>query len=162
LKIVSEPNSKITYEHLSIKKIIENEKNKKGKESQENIATESYSKEHLNLIWKQFAFTLKEKGLETFFQAMIKNEPLIIAEDKIGIEVENTIQVDYISPLLTELIDFLRTELKNFKLTVELILSDKPQKEKKYLSGKDKFSEMANKNPNINTLKNLFNLDIEY
>lgn len=114
------------------------------------------------MIWKQFAFTLKEKGLETFYQAMIKNEPIIIAENKIGIEVENAIQVDYINPLLIELVDFLRTELKNSNLTVELILSDNPQKETKYLSGKDKFSEMASKNPNLNTLKNMFNLDIEY
>lgn len=114
------------------------------------------------MLWKQFAFTLREKGLETFFQAMIKNEPTIIEENKLGIEVENAIQVDYINPLLTDLNNFLRKELNNFKLTVTLILSDKPQNEKKYLSGKDKFSEMALKNPNLNTLKNIFNLDIEY
>ena len=37
-----------------------------------------------------------------------------------------------------------------------------PEEEVKYLTGKDKFAKLARKNPNLHTLKNTFNLDIEY
>jgi hypothetical protein len=32
----------------------------------------------------------------------------------------------------------------------------------KFLTGKDKFTALARKNPNLHTLKNTFNLDIEF
>ena len=32
----------------------------------------------------------------------------------------------------------------------------------KFLTGKDKFAALARKNPNLHTLKNRFNLDIDY
>jgi hypothetical protein len=41
-------------------------------------------------------------------------------------------------------------------------MSNEPEKEKKFLTGKDKFNALDRKNPNLHTLKNLFNLDIEY
>ena len=162
LKIVSEPSGKLNQVHLSIKKIIENDKKKIVDKNNEKLPKESYSIEHLKMYWQQFAFTMKEKGMETFYQALVKREPLFIAEDRFGVELDNNVQLDYIKQLLAEFTDFLRTKLQNYNLTIELILTDNPLKEIKYLTGKDKFAAMASKNPNLNTLKNIFNLDIEY
>jgi hypothetical protein len=47
-------------------------------------------------------------------------------------------------------------------VNIELFLSAHPEEEVKYLSGKDKFAALARKNPNLHTLKNTFNLDIDY
>jgi len=41
-------------------------------------------------------------------------------------------------------------------------LTENPVEDIKFLHGKDKFKAMAKKNPNLNTLKNLFNLDVEF
>jgi hypothetical protein len=76
--------------------------------------------------------------------------------------VDNQIQVDYITPLLNELISFLRNSLKNHNITVKIELTDNPVEDVKFLNGKDKFEVMSKKNPELNTLKNLFNLDIEF
>jgi hypothetical protein len=162
LKIVSEPSGKLNQSHLSIKKIIEQDQRKKEEHNTKNSPEESYSNEHLKMYWQQFAFIMKEKGMETFYQALVKREPLFIAEDRFGVELDNNVQLDYIKQLLTEFTDFLRINLQNYNLTIELILTDNPLKEIKYLTGKDKFAAMASKNPNLNTLKNIFNLDIEY
>lgn len=162
LKIVSEPSGKLNQVHLSIKNIIENDKKKIVDKNNEKLPEERYSIEHLKMYWQQFAFIMKEKGMETFYQALVKREPLFIAEDRFGVELDNNVQLDYIKQLLTEFTDFLRTKLQNYNLTIELILTDNPLKEIKYLTGKDKFAAMASKNPNLNTLKNIFNLDIEY
>ncbi|MCX6195190.1 MAG: hypothetical protein NTY55_00890 [Flavobacteriia bacterium] len=162
LKIVSEPSGKLNQVHLSIKNIIENDKKKIVDNNNEKLPEESYSIEHLKMYWQQFAFTMKEKGMETFYQALVKREPLFIAVDKYSIQLDNNVQLDYIKQLLPEFTDFLRNNLKNHNLSIELILTDNPLKDIKYITGKDKFAAMAIKNPNLNTLKNIFNLDIEY
>ena len=142
LKIVSEPSGKLNQVHLSIKKIIENDKKKIVDKNNEKLPEENYSTEHLKMYWQQFAFIMKEKGMETFYQALVKREPLFIAEDRFGVELDNNVQLDYIKQLLTEFTDFLRTKLQNYNLTIELILSDDPLKEIKYLTGKDKFATL--------------------
>ena len=162
LKIVSEPSGKLNQVHLSIKNIIENDKKKIVDKNNEKLPEERYSIEHLKMYWQQFAFTMKEKGMETFYQALVKREALFISEDKYSLELDNNVQLDYIQPLLAEFTDFLRSNLKNHNLSIELILTDNPLKDTKYVTGKDKFAAMASKNPNLNTLKNIFNLDIEY
>ena len=162
LKIVSEPSGKLNQSHLSIKKIIEQDKRKKEEQNTKNSPEETYSNEHLKMYWQQFAYIMKEKGMETFYQALVKREALFISEDKYSLELDNNVQLDYIQPLLAEFTDFLRSNLKNHNLSIELILTDNPLKDIKYVTGKDKFAAMASKNPNLNTLKNIFNLDIEY
>ena len=162
LKIVSEPSGKLNQSHLSIKKIIEQDKRKKEEQNTKNSPEETYSNEHLKMYWQQFAYIMKEKGMETFYQALVKREALFISEDKYSLELDNNVQLDYIQPLLAEFTDFLRSNLKNHNLSIELILTDNPLKDIKYVTGKDKFAAMAIKNPNLNTLKNIFNLDIEY
>jgi len=162
LKIVSEPSGKLNQSHLSIKKIIEQDKRKKEEQNTKNSPEETYSNEHLKMYWQQFAYIMKEKGMETFYQALVKREALFISEDKYSLELDNNVQLDYIQPLLAEFTDFLRSNLKNHNLSIELILTDNPLKDTKYVTGKDKFAAMASKNPNLNTLKNIFNLDIEY
>ena len=77
-------------------------------------------------------------------------------------ELDNQIQIDYINPHLSEMVDYLRKEVKNYLIRIELKLSENPEEEVKFLTGKDKFAALARKNPNLHTLKNLFNLDIEF
>ncbi|MFM7636420.1 MAG: hypothetical protein ACKO5W_00965 [Crocinitomicaceae bacterium] len=114
------------------------------------------------MYWKQFAYQLKDNGMETFHHALIKRDPLVINDELYAIVVDNQVQVDYIQPLLGDFISFMREKVNNFSLEVKLQISDKPDEEVKYLTGKDKFAAMARKNPNLHVLKSLFNLDIDF
>ncbi len=87
---------------------------------------------------------------------------MVINDELYAIVVDNQVQVDYIQPLLGDFISFLRDKVNNFSLEVKLQISDNPDEEVKYLTGKDKFAAMARKNPNLHVLKSLFNLDIDY
>jgi hypothetical protein len=55
-----------------------------------------------------------------------------------------------------------RKALKNYALDIKIELTKNPEEEVKFLTGKDKFTALARKNPNLHTLKNTFNLDIEF
>jgi hypothetical protein len=76
--------------------------------------------------------------------------------------VDNEVQVAYITPILQEFVDFLKTELKNGFIEVKLLVTEVAESEQKPVTGKDKYQALARKNPNIHTLKNRFNLDIEF
>jgi hypothetical protein len=161
-KVLSEPTGNHGSTHISIKKILEEQKAQETSPAREDMPRESFSREQVKMFWKQFAFKMKDNGMETFYHALIKREPHYLEEEKFGLEVDNQIQIDYINPIIGDFIDFLRKSLNNYQVEVTLILSDKPNEEIKYLTGKDKFNALARKNPNLHTLKNLFNLDIEY
>jgi hypothetical protein len=105
---------------------------------------------------------MKENSMETFYNALIKREPVFLDDEKLVIEVDNSVQIDYINPLLNEFVSYLRKNLKNYSITVDLKLSVDQVSEVKFLTGKDKFATMARKNTNLHKLKNLFNLDIEF
>ena len=161
-RVLSEPTGNIGSTHVSIKKILEDQKSKDTSSDLQNLPREGFSKEQVKMYWKQFAFQMKENGMETFYHALIKREPHFLEEEKFGLEVDNQIQIDYINPILGNFIDFMRKNLKNYQIEIELILTDNPGKEIKFLTGKDKFNALARRNPNLHTLKNLFNLDIEF
>ena len=146
---------------LSIKEMLEKEKALKNKSS-ETLPEEKYTADRLTRIWRQFAFQVKDDGKETFYNALVKRDPLIEKNDLLKLFVDNQIQVDYITPLLNDLILFLRNSLKNHNITVQIELIENPVEDVKFLNGKDKFAVMAKNNPELNTLRNLFNLDIDF
>jgi DNA polymerase-3 subunit gamma/tau len=162
-KVAAVPTGQLNTNNVSIKKLME----KKEEEAaihilNENLPKETYSFDQVKMLWRRFAFSSKEKGLETLYNAMIKRDPIPQEEHIYVMEVDNQIQIEYINQHLQELINFLRKELKNYSVDITLRLNDHPEDEVKFLTGKDKFAALARKNPNLHTLKNTFNLDIEF
>ena len=114
------------------------------------------------ILWRQYAYLAKDKGMETYYNALVKRDPIFESNEKIKIVVDNQIQVDVIRAELNELITFLREKLNNHFIEIQIELSEAPEEEVKFLNGKDKFDALAKKNPKLHTLKKLFNLDIEF
>lgn len=123
---------------------------------------EPYTIDDLKMAWRRFAFETKNEGKETFYSALTRRSPVVKGENDFILEVDNQVQVDYIKPQLSDLLSFLRKTLKNYSINVSIELTKNPDEEVKFLTGKDKFAKMARKNPNLHTLKSIFNLDIEY
>lgn len=160
--VLSAPAGSVDAHHISIKKILEDQNKNEPSLSKENEEREPFTREQLNMFWKRFAFQMKENSMETFYNSLIKREPVFLGDEKLAIEVDNNVQIDYINPHLNDFVSFLRKNLRNYSISVELKLTDDPMNEVKYLTGKDKFAAMARKNTNLHKLKNLFNLDIEF
>ena len=161
-KVLTSPQGVISTKHISIKDSIEKIKESQQQGNLEDQPREGFSIEHVKMYWKQYAYVVKENGLETFYNALIKRDPVLISEEVLGIVVDNQVQMDYIHAELVGFIEFMRKSLQNFHVDIQLSMSNEPEKETKFLTGKDKFNALARKNPNLHTLKNLFNLDIEY
>ena len=163
-KLATVPTGQLNTTSLSIKKMMEKKADDQtaAERLPENLPQNTFSYDQVKMLWRRFAFLMKEKGMETYYNAMIKREPIQKGETHYVMDVDNQIQVDYITPHLQEMIGYFRKELKNYSFEISFNLNENPESELKFLTGKDKFAALARKNPNLHTLKNTFNLDIEF
>jgi hypothetical protein len=58
--------------------------------------------------------------------------------------------------------NYLRVELKNGALNIKLTIAESEQSSGNPYDPKEKFKILAEKNPNLNTLQRMFNLDLDY
>lgn len=158
------PSGKLNSSSLSIKQMLERkeEESVSGAMDLSNMPREPFVIDDLKMLWRRFAFQMKDEGKDTFYNALIKRDPKANSDVSFDLEVDNQVQVDYIRPYLSDLLGFLRKELKNYDLHIELKMTTTPDTEVKFQTGKDKFASLARKNPYLHTLKSTFNLDIEY
>lgn len=147
---------------LSIKKLMEKKEVISESGTSSNLPRELYSYDDLKMTWRKFAFEMKTEGKETFYNALIRREPKMLSDNEYLLEVDNQVQIDYIQGHISEMLSYIRRDLKNFEILVKVEITSNPEQEVKFQTGKDKFAALARKNPNLHTLKNTFNLDIEY
>ena len=163
-KVLMVPSGQLNTSNISIKKSMEPSNNTLLKEELSNQISQSerFSVDQVKMSWRRYAHEVKAKGLGTFYNAMIKRDPKIKDEVCFTMEVDNQVQIDYITPHVPDLIQFLRQELKNYQITVDFFLTEDKDSEMKFLSGKDRFASMAKNNPNLHSFKTIFNLEIEF
>jgi hypothetical protein len=115
----------------------------------------------LRITVRKYAQILRNEGKETFYHAVVKRD-FFYQDEHLTWVVDNEVQLAYLSPLLLNFMSYLKKELNNGFLTISLELTKEVEKENRPYTGKDKFQALARKNPNLYTLKNRFNLDIEF
>lgn len=74
------------------------------------------------------------------------------------LEIENTIQEDLINQVKTDLVSWLRRELKNSNIHISTIITEKVKGRIIYTDA-EKYDELLKKNPSIALLRQKFNLD---
>lgn len=127
-----------------------------------NMPMNDYHIDDFKMAWRRFAHLLKEKGDKTYYNALLKRDPIQKGDDQFILQLDSVIQLDTIRLRISELLGYLRKELRNYNIDVKLEITNNPEEEVKFQTGKDKFAALARKNPNLHTLKKTFNLDIEF
>lgn len=127
-----------------------------------NMPMNDYHIDDFKMAWRRFAHILKENGDLTYYNALIKRDPIQKPDHLYLLQVDNEVQVDTIRIRISELLGYLRKELRNYSIDVKVEVTNNPDEDVKFQTGKDKFAALARKNPNLHTLKKAFNLDIEF
>ena len=110
--------------------------------------------------WDEFAEKLKNDSPHLY--ATLKNSRPVIQDIwDIGFTLDNKVQEDDLTLRKTELMEFLRVRLNNFKIQLKTTISE-TQKSLKPYTDKEKFEMMAGKNPALRNLREELDLEIEY
>lgn len=124
-----------------------------------NRPTEPFTTEQFKQKWSAYKHLLIEKG-ETSLASAFENMPELI-DEKIIITINNKALEDEIIETKTDILDFLRKELKNYNLSLETKINI-DQKARKAYTPMEKFVKMSEKNPYLITLVKTFDMDISY
>lgn len=108
-------------------------------------------------LWNSYKQKAKDDDKIQLYTLM-SNDP-IINGTQITVLVENLALDAILQTEKVELLNFLRSALKNFDLQIESKKSDILKKERIY-TNKDKYAYLVNKNPQLEEMRRRFNLDI--
>lgn len=149
---------------MGINDLITQSKEQKSENPEDATATvetkNAFTEDDLKMNWRKFAFKAKDENLKTLHAAMVDRDPVLKPDFEIHYTVANDIQLEFIETHKTELVQFLRSQLKN--KAIQLILKIETIAAVKPATSKDKFQEMAKRNPNLKDLRNRFKLDFDY
>ena len=123
-------------------------------------AKNSFTVDQFSKAWSDFAAMLKSDGKKNALTIFTSNPPKLMGTDSYEIIVENKVQEATFREERPNLLNFLRTTLKNFGIEVSARIDEKEVKKRPY-TATEKFQYMASKNPALVELKNKFNLDFD-
>ena len=125
-----------------------------------NQQNKPFTFDELQVVWDKLIKDLENR--KRFSEFVILNRKFTLDGTTIHIEVDNEIQTDLLTiSLRTEVLNYLRNELHNSTIHLEVVVSKEEVKTMIYTQA-DKFKFMAEKNPAMNDLKNILGLDYDY
>lgn len=143
-------------------------KNESGTSTAENVTLNAsaqkadlFTQQTLESTWLKYSNELKAKGKANLGLALSVKMPVLKENFKIEFTINNKALEEAINEDKMNFLGFLRNELNNFSINLELVMVQSEDKANLY-TATDKYKRLAEKNPNINKFRQAFDLDIEF
>ncbi len=122
---------------------------------------EDFDADRMLKHWNQYAEKIKKEGKINIFTIMTSNPPTLLEGFLIELIIENKVQEELLINEKVDLLNYMRTELKNFGIELTTRLVEATAKRRLYTST-EKYNHMVEKNPKLEEFRRRFNLDIDY
>ncbi len=124
-------------------------------------AKRDFNSEEFIKVWGDYSFLARNQGKMSLASLLMNYTPSLKEDYKIELQVENKLQANELISERIDLLNYLRTKLQNFSITVEPIISENSSAERKLYTSKDKYQHMVEKNPLLEQFRRTFNLEID-
>lgn len=142
---------------ISIKKPVAGQKEQEQEIRQEADMNTPFNEESLQKAWIQFTKTIPTEAV--LVNTMICCPPKMLNATDFEVVVDNKEQLDRLNEKGTDLMQFLKSALKNTRISMRTRESEKQEMHKAF-SQRERFDLMVQKNPNIMHLKDKFGLEL--
>jgi DNA polymerase-3 subunit gamma/tau len=122
---------------------------------------ENFTQEQLENAWLKYSNELKAKGKANLGLALSTKMPVLKEHFKVEFAINNKALEEAINEDKMNFLGFLRNELSNFSIQLELTMAQTEDKANLY-TATDRYKRLAEKNPAINKFRQAFDLDIEF
>ncbi len=112
----------------------------------------------LQQVWRDYALAVKKKGRDSLHATLMANEPEVIGPGQVAFTIVNAVQENYLREEKPELLGYLRRQLGDPGLELEVRTAAIVMKPR--YTAMDKFKLMAEKNPALLTLREALDLDL--
>ena len=166
---VTKPSVKIVTGSKSIFEILAEAEKKKTDQDIENVAesnveykkpTSDFTNEQFEKLWINFAQQFQKESPD-FYIILTSRMPIIKDNYNIELTIDNVVQEKEVNEKKMDLLTYLRTELNNFDIQITTVINKNINNVKAF-TPQEKFKKMAEKNPAIKTLKDKFDLEIDF
>jgi hypothetical protein len=164
-KTVLQPIGNLKIKGISIKEILNPIQTENAEATNQEVEVKEsrpLELESLLMYWQRFAFHLKEQNKTSVFPMLTKRDPKIINDNTIIYYVDNEWVKEILKPELFDLLAYLKVNLKNGQLKIDIRVLEEDKQSVTPLSPNDKFKILVERNPNLQMLQRLFNLDLDY
>ncbi|MFN4235428.1 MAG: DNA polymerase III subunit gamma/tau [Bacteroidia bacterium] len=120
-----------------------------------------FTVDELSKFILEYANSDKVTGKKSLELALKFKKPHLNEDFSVVITVENEVQRNALRADLTEFTLFLREKLNNYKIVTSIEVAEGDTTKKSY-TPRERFQKMAEKNPNLITLYNKLDLDLEF
>ena len=117
-----------------------------------------YTETDIVALWENYSEMMEEEGRFNIASILRIDKPKLV-KNTINLTLPNSINKVELDIEKKEIIDYIRKNLKNSNIYLELIVDEKIE-EKLVYTEKDKYDLMKKKNPNLDKLKDSFSLSI--
>jgi DNA polymerase-3 subunit gamma/tau len=119
-----------------------------------------FTQEEFLDVWTKYSVKMKAANKMKLSALMDNYTPIVKENFLVEIQVESKILVNELIYEKVDLMNYLRSELKNFNIMLEPIIVETVQEKKLYTS-KDKYQHLVAKNPKLDDFRKVFNLDLD-
>lgn len=145
---------------LSIKSAISQAQTDATKHDPGRNRNMKFSNSQLLEAWQSFASGIREEST-LLYSALTGHNPSITETGSIVVELENKVLEAEFNRNKTELLGHLKNTLNNDFITIEVTVSEQVIEAKKPYTDKEKFDQMAEKNPLLKSLKDQLDLGLD-
>jgi DNA polymerase-3 subunit gamma/tau len=149
--------SGLSISSLKAKKKINNLKNEKSKNSIYNEF--EFDNDQLQKSWIKFQKKINKEGRKNLASILSINKPEIIKDNLIGYTLTNNTNKLELEKNRVDLLNFLKKELKNDKILLEIRVNKLKEKSFVYTPS-EKYDKLKKLNPNIEILRKEFKLNL--
>lgn len=119
----------------------------------------SFTQDKLEKVWVYYTESIAGQ-FPNFYSILSTRKPQLKEDFILELILDNRAQELTMMERKSELLDFLRSELRNSKIQVQTIIMENTSQSKPY-TPEEKYKSMSEKNPELKTLKDLLDLEVE-
>jgi len=121
---------------------------------------ESFAFEQIEDALLRYA-ELKKFDSALYYAALTSYKPVLQPGNVLLITVGNTVLEKELNDRRNILLEYLRDELQNDFITMQVFVTEQVSETKKYMNDREKLDAMAAQNPNVNRLRDQLNLELD-
>ena len=134
-------------------------------QKQEALLISSNSKFSSHLLiekWNKFAEIKKKEGKMGLHTTLTKSSPILKNDFNVDFHLDSEVQKMDLQKETPYLLEYLRKELNNGSIQIHLHVSEMEDQKISQFTSRERFFQMAEKNPDLHLFKEEFDLDLEY
>ena len=125
----------------------------------EDLPVTPYSKKSLIKYWNEYVLIMENKGRHNLAAILKLDKPKMLADFKIGLEFPNSTNKLELENEKNDLLLFLKKSLNNHEIDLSITVNEEISSNIAY-TPIEKYEKLKEKNPSIERLKRVFNLEI--